>query len=446
MRNGSPEVILVEDDDALRIGTSQGLELEGFAVQAFADARSALDRIDREFAGVIVSDIRMGGMDGLELFERLREVDEDLQLIFTTAHGDVDLAVSAMKKGAADFFTKPFSISRLAHSIGWAAEKRSLTLENRKLRDELRARTTGELLGRSPAAVRLERIAREAARTDADLLLRGGSGVGKSFLARQIHDLSPRANRPFVVVDPGILANEEADLLLFGRDPSAALSRSGMIERANGGTLVLDAIDQFPERATARLVSLVDNRAFHSLGADRPKSVDLRIIATASGAAADGSGQRAGVTDLINRLSGITISLPDLKERSEDIPLFFRKFISEYEQQLGREAEAASEAEWKHLLTHDWPGNLRELRMFAQNFVLGLTHVSAAASDREETMGLRGMLAKFEKSIIEDALRASRGSVKDVQQALGLPRKTLYDKFRKHGIRPGEYREGERQV
>lgn len=443
MSDPSLDVILVEDDEALRTGTSQGLELEGFAVLAFGDARSALAVIDREYAGVIVSDIRMGGMDGLELFERLREIDADLQVIFTTAHGDVDLAVSAMKKGAADFFTKPFSISRLAHSIGRAAEKRSLTLENRKLRDELRARTTGELLGRSPAAIRLERVAREAAGTDADLLLCGGSGVGKSFLARQIHDLSPRANRPFVVVDPGILANEEADLLLFGRAPSAALSRSGMIERAHRGTLVLDAVDQFPERATARLISLVENRAFHSLGADRPKSVDLRIIATASNAAADGSSQRADITDLLNRLSGITITLPDLKDRTEDIPLFFRKFVSEYEDQLEREADAPSEAEWRHMLTHHWPGNFRELRMFAQNFVLGLNHVSATASEPETKMDLRAMLAKFEKTIIEDALRASQGSVKDVQRTLGIPRKTLYDKFSKHGIRPGTFRDGE---
>ena len=435
-------VILVEDDEALRLGTLQGLELEGLAVESFADARSALDVIDRDFPGVVVSDIRMAGMDGLELFEELRKVDNDMQVIFTTAHGDVDLAVNAMKRGAADFFTKPYSISRLAHSIGRAAEQRALTLEIRTLRDELSARTSGELLGRSQAAIRLERIMREAARTDADLLLRGEAGVGKSFLARQIHDMSPRANRPFVVIDPGIFANEEADLLLYGRDPSAALSRSGMIERANGGTLVLDSIDQFPEQAAARLVSLVDNRAFHSSGGERAKSVDLRIVATANDLASESLHMPAGLAGLIARLGGITISIPRLQDRREDIPTFFRKFVAEYEHHLGREAAAVSAEEWRHFITHDWPGNLRELRMFAQNFVLGLTSIPSPAVEDEADTSLRAMIAKFEKTIIEDALKGTGGSIKDVQRILSLPRKTFYDKCHKHGIRPGDYRDG----
>ncbi|MAQ67006.1 MAG: DNA-binding response regulator [Sphingomonadaceae bacterium] len=434
------QVVLVEDDDSLRLGTTQGLELEGFAVRPFADARSALRTIEREFAGVVISDIRMSGMDGLELFEKLREIDCDMQLIFTTAHGDVDLAVRAMKNGAADFFTKPFSISRLAHSVNRAAEKRALTIENRKLREELRARTTGDLLGQSQAAIRLERVTREAARTDADLLLRGGPGSGKSLLAREIHDLSPRADRPLVVIDPAILVNEEADLLVFGRDPSVAMSRSGMIERANGGTLVLDGVDQFPEAATARLISFVDNRFFHSLGGHRPTHVDVRIIATASDRITGGPPLGPGVAGLISRLNGIALSLPDLNDRRDDIPLFFRKFVSEYELQLGREAQPPSEDEWRHLLTHDWPGNLRELRMFAQNFVMGLTEISNSQTEVSEKGGLKTMLAQFEKTIIEDALRSHEGNVTQVQRELELPRKTLYDKLAKHGIRPSDFR------
>ncbi len=436
-----PDVIFVEDDDALRTGASQALELEGFTVAAYADAASALAAITNDFAGVVVSDVRLPGMDGIEFFTRLRERDAGMQIIFTTAHGDVDMAVDAMKNGAADFFPKPYSVSRLAHSIGRAREKRALIVENRKLRAELEARSSGGMTGQSPASRRLGTITREVARTDADLLLQGDAGTGKSHLARQIHDLSPRADRPFVVIDPGIFANEEADLLLYGRDPSVALSRSGMIERANGGTLVLDSIEQIPPRARARLVSLVDNRSFLALGADRPRSIDLRIVATTAGNAATATGPDADSSGLLHRLSGITIALPPLVERREDIPEFFRLFVSEYEQNLGRTAEAVSEAEWHHLVSHSWPGNLRELRMYAQNFVLGLTRLTSPANVREDDASLRTMLANFEKTILEDALARCGGNVPKVLRALSIPRKTLYDKLRRYNLTPGAYRE-----
>lgn len=434
MTSPSFDVIFVEDDEALRIGASQALELEGFSVAAFADARSALARIEDDFPGVVVSDVRLPGMDGIEMFALLREGDPDMEVIFTTAHGDVDMAVEAMKNGAADFFPKPYSISRLAHAIRQASDRRSLKLENRKLRAQLEARSNAGIVGRSPAAVRLGIVTREVAGTDADLLLQGEAGTGKSYLARQIHDLSKRADRPFVVIDPGIFANEESDLLLYGRAPSAALSRSGMIERANGGTLVLEAIEQIPQKARSRLISLIDNRSFLALGADRPKAIDLRVIATTASKDNDPSGLR-------DRLSGITITLPTLIERKEDIPELFRHFVAEYEASLGRTAESVSEIEWRHLISHSWAGNLRELQMFAQKFVLGLTRLTTSGPPFEETTSLRGMISSFERAILEDSLARSGGRVHEVQRSLSIPRKTLYDKFRKYGIKPGLFRE-----
>lgn len=434
MSDRQADVIFVEDDDALRVGASQALELEGFVVAAFADAQSALPAIEDDFPGVVVSDIRLPGMDGIEFFSRLRELDPDLQIIFTTAHGDVDMAVDAMKNGAADFFPKPYSVSRLAHAIRRAGERRALTIENRKLRAALETRSKPGIIGRAPASIRLATIAQEVARTDTDLLLEGGPGSGKSFLARQIHDQSSRADRPFVVVDPGIFANVEADLLLYGRDPSAALSRSGMIERASGGTLVLDSIEQIPPQARPRLVSLIDNRSFLAIGAERPRTIDVRIIGTTAARDDDTTGLR-------DRLSGVTIRLPPLTERREDIPELFRIFVSEYESSLDRTTGQVSEIEWSHLVSHDWPGNLRELRMFAQNFVLGLTRLAASERTPGEEASLRSMLASFEKAVLEDALFRAKGRVQDVQQALSIPRKTLYDKLNKFGITPSSFRD-----
>lgn len=442
MTLASPRVIFIEDDDALRVGASQALELEGFAVTAFADAASALPAIDADFPGVIVSDIRLPGMDGIELFARLREIDPELQVIFTTAHGDVDMAVDAMKNGAADFFPKPYAIARLALSITRAMGRRALELENRKLRAELRDQHPMGVFGQSAAARRLEAISREVARTDADLLLSGPPGTGKSFLARQIHDFSSRSQRPLVVVDPGIFANAEADLLLYGRDPSVALSRSGMIERAHGGTLVLDAIEQIPREARARLVSLIDTRSFLALGANKPREVDIRVIATSAEVDESGGDADQDSHALRYRLSGITIPVPSLIDRREDIPEIFRRFVGEFEQSLGREAPPVGESDWHHLLTHRWPGNLRELHTYAQGFVLGLTGLAAPAPPPAGQAKLKDMLAQFEKTILENALIEARGNIGKVQAGLSIPRKTLYDKFRKHGIQPKRFRAG----
>jgi two-component system C4-dicarboxylate transport response regulator DctD len=434
-----PTVLFVEDDETLREATVQALMLEGFEVSAHPDAQSALRGVTPDFAGVIVSDIRMPGMDGIAFFDHLRVLDPEMQVIFTTAHGDVAMAVEAMKNGAADFFTKPYSVSRLVHAIGRAHDRRALVLENRRLRDALREREHRRIGGSSQAAERLQRLIAEVARADVDLMISGPTGVGKNFVARLVHDLSPRRDRPFVTVDAGVLTHDDANLILFGRDPSVALSRSGLVERAQGGTLVLDEIESIPERAKAQLLSLIDTRRFLAIGAERPRSVDVRIIAI-SRSAGEGEGARPLDPALLHRLGGIAIALPELASRREDIPDLFREFVAAFEAELELETSDLGEAEWRHLLSHDWPGNIRELRTFARNFVTGLTRIAQGAPRGAEPQSLREMVARFERAVIEDALRDAKGQVDEVQQRLSLPRKTLYDRLTKYGLRPKDYR------
>ncbi|MEL1249956.1 sigma-54-dependent transcriptional regulator [Aurantiacibacter gilvus] len=228
--------------------------------------------------------------------------------------------------------------------------------------------------------------------------------------------------------------------MLYGRAPSSARSRSGLVERANGGTLVLESIEQIPEHALARLVSLLDNRSFYTLGAERPQAVDIRVIATSLDTDGEDTGSSIA-SALRSRLSGVTITLPTLVERQQDVPVFFREFLRHYERELEREADELNEAQMRHLLTHDWPGNLRELQMYAQNFVLGLTQIATSGPTVEEHPSLRDLLAGYEKSVLEDALRQAGGSVAQVQQHLDLPRKTLYDKLARYGIKPAEFRQ-----
>ncbi|MCP5386275.1 MAG: sigma-54-dependent Fis family transcriptional regulator [Novosphingobium sp.] len=432
------EVVLVEDDGALLEATTQALALEGMQVQAFGDAAAALRSVSREFAGVIVSDVRMPGMDGLEFFARLRGLDPDLPVILTTAHGDVSMAVEAMKEGAADFLTKPYSSVALVRAIRASAGNRILVLENRRLRDELGRRWERSIPGSSDAAEKLRSVIDAVARSEIDVVIEGAVGTGKSYAARLVHDLSPRAGRPFVTVDGGILAHEDAELLLFGRDPAAGLSRTGLLERANGGTLFLDELALVSDQMHSRLLAVLDSRSILPIGADRPRRLNLRIVLARNPALDSGPG--GGRVPLEQRLGAVRIALPALTERRADIVELFRHFVRLHQDELGTPARAIGEAELHHIQTHDWPGNLRELSGFARAFVLGLSDLGPQLAPGTAQRSLQQIVADFERSVLEDALRCARGDMTSVPGALQTPRKTIYDKLARYGLKPAAFR------
>ena len=435
----TPEAIavaLVEDDAEVRAATTQALELEGFAVTAYPDGQAALDAIGEDFGGVVVSDIRMPGMDGLELFAALADRDAELPVILVTGHGDVPMAVGAMKRGAADFLTKPFAASALVAAIRRAAAKRALVIENRRLRAALRDRSGAGLLGTSEAVRRTDRVVGEVAKTGIDVHITGARGMGKSHLARRLHELSARAGRPLVTVDAGAWTNADAELLIFGRDPAAGLSRSGLIERAQGGTLLLDDIETIPQRLGGAIRVLFEKRTIRPLGAERERAIDVRIL-TVSSQGGEG-GPRASVLD---HFSGVSIAIPPLTDRREDIPVLFRHFVAEFEREHSMTARHVSQGEWSYLARHEWPGGIRELRDFARAFTLGLTPLAERAGTMAaRSSSLRGMVADFERSVLEDALREAGGQVEEVQRMLSVKRKTLYDKLARYGLSARDYR------
>ena len=430
------EVALVEDDDVLRAATEQALSLEGFAVRAFSGAAAALDAVGAEFAGVVVSDIRMPRIDGLELFARFSEMDPDLPVILVTGHGDVPMAVEAMKRGAADFLTKPFATSALVEAIRRAAAKRLLVMENRRLREALRDRASAGLLGISDAVQRLDRLVSQVARTDIDVHVDGGPGMGKSHLARRIHEMSARSDRPFVTIDTGIWTHPDAELMVFGRDRAVGLSRSGMIERARGGTLLLDDVETIPDTLRGRVRALLEKRSVTAMGADRPQTIDVRIVAATASEKAMPAGQ-----SLLDHLGGVKITIPALADRREDVSVIFRHFVGELERDLLTPAPAIGAEEWAFLLRHDWSGGLRELRDFARAFVLGLGKpADAEAAVHGKGTSLRDLVAGFERAILEDALKRSAGRIEPVQALLSIKRKTLYEKLARHGLSPRAFR------
>ncbi|MBX3594882.1 sigma-54 dependent transcriptional regulator [Sphingomonas sp.] len=433
-RAPAPAVLFIEDDAALREAMVQSLALENVKVDAHARAAPALESLSPDFPGVVVTDIRLPGMDGLELFAAIRDLDPDLPVILTTGHGDIAMAVAAMKQGAADFLTKPYSSAALVDAIRRAADRRALVIENRKLHARLRDREAPGLIGSSDRIRRLEGLVGEVARTGLDIVLTGPAGVGKTFLANRIHQLSPRHGRPLVAIDAGIWTHPDVELIVFGRAPSDRASRSGLIERAQGGTLVLDNIESVPEPLRGRLGSLLETRTFRALGADRPRTADIRVIAATSGET------DVATSGLLRHLGGISIALPSLDERREDIPEIFRHFVAELEAELEIPARPMGAQDLSRLLASDWPGNLRQLRDFARHYVHGLTDYTDGPAARTGDDSLTAVVAAFERSILLDALTRYEGRVSRIERALKVKRKTLYDKLARHGLTPGDFR------
>ena len=433
------QVALVEDDPPLRDATLQALSLEGAEVVAFPDARAALGWLSEDYPGVVVSDVRMPGMDGIAFFAALREIDPDLPVILTTGHGDIAMAVDAMKNGAADFLTKPYASADLIRAVRAAATRRALALENRRLREEAGRSAGSAIPGTSPAAQRLRSVIEGVARSEIDVVLTGPHGTGKSHAARLIHDLSARRARPFVSVDAGVLAHEDAELLLFGRDPGAGisgggLSRTGLVERANGGTLFLDEIASASTVLTARLLSLVETRQVLPIGGASARRLNLRIIIARLG---DDGAQR---DPLWHWLGAVQIAFPALSERREDVPEIFRLFVSRHARELDLPAPAIIESQWSHVLSHGWPGNLHELSGYARAFVLGLAETDARSAPLTGQRPLQQIVADFERTVLDDALRQCRGDIPKLQAMLQTPRKTIYDKLAKYDLKPSRYR------
>jgi two-component system C4-dicarboxylate transport response regulator DctD len=432
------QVALVEDDPDLRDATFQTLTLEGAEVVAFADARAALDWLDADFPGVVVSDVRMPGIDGIAFFAALREVDSDLPVILTTGHGDIAMAVAAMKNGAADFLTKPYASADLIRAVRAASERRALALENRRLREEAGRSVGLAIPGSSAAAQRLRSVIDGVARSEIDVVLTGLPGTGKSHGARLIHDLSPRRSRPFVTVDAGVLVHEDAELLLFGRDPGAGqLSRTGLIERANGGTLFIDEIVAASNVQTTRLASLVEKREIWPIGAASARRLNIRII-IAQLAEQPQSSLRDPAW---HKLGAVQIAFPPLADRREDVPEIFRLFVARHARDAGLPAPAIGEAQWRHVQSHDWPGNLHELSGYARAFVLGLSELETPSSPLSGQRPLHAIVADFERTVLEDALRQCRGDIAEVQAMLQTPRKTIYDKLAKYDLKPARFRQ-----
>ncbi|MGH6761152.1 MAG: sigma-54-dependent transcriptional regulator [Phyllobacterium sp.] len=447
------QIVFVDDDADLRNANQQTLELAGFEVHPFPDAGSALDFLDGDFPGIVITDVRMPRIDGLQFFRKLKDMDPGLPVILITGHGDIPMAVEALQGGAYDFIAKPYSAERLVQSVDRAMEKRRLIMENRSLR--LAAESAEEslpLLGQTPVMQNLRRTIRHIADTDVDVLIAGETGSGKEVVAGLLHEWSRRREGHFVALNCGALPEAMIESELFGHEAGAFTGaqkkRIGRIEHASGGTLFLDEIESMPLGTQVKLLRVLEKRKITPLGTNETRELNLRVVAAAKSDLGEISQRGEFREDLYYRLNVVTISIPPLRERKEDVPLLFVHFVKRATARFRMSEPTISPGVQRYLFEHTWPGNVRELSHFAERVALGLGDESlpAASSETGSDESLPKRLERFESNLIRQALIANGGDVRSTLDALKIPRKTFYDKLQRHGIDRAQYANGKDQA
>jgi DNA-binding NtrC family response regulator len=444
-------VLIVDDEEIVRESLGGWLEKDGYHVASAPDGRTAVERMRAEPWNVILVDLKMPGMDGLQVLDEARKLLPDAAVIVITAYATVDTAVRAMKLGASDYLVKPFDPEELSLLMQKVVAQQHLVRENVVLRKALKnEHRFRDLVSKSPAMQRVLELAQVAARSNSTILILGESGTGKEVVARAIHAESGRGGGPFVAVSCAALTETLLESELFGHEKGAFTGaiarRKGKFEIANGGTLFLDEVGDISPKLQLDLLRALEDRKFHRVGGSETIEVDVRVIAATNRdlrkAVADGSFRE----DLYYRLDVIQVRLPPLRERKEDVPMLVEEFLERLGAELQRVLRVSPDT-MATLLAHDWPGNVRELRNVLERGAV----VAQGDTIRPEDLGLAGSgspsavaaalssLDEVEKRYIAEVLSRCSGNVSQSARVLGIDRVTLYNKIKKYHLkRDGE--------
>ncbi len=434
------EVIMVDDDPSVLDAWREMLEIEGLRVSAFGTGAPALASLGPDREAIILSDVRMPGMSGLELAAAARAIDPELPVILMTGHGDIPMAIEAVRNGVWDFLEKPADPVHLIQTTRRALDYRRLVLDNRRLRQAKdgatwATRLIGESRQMQAMRLRLERVAQASA----DVLIHGQTGTGKEVVARALHDFSTRKGR-FVAINCGAIPESMIEAELFGHEAGAFTNASerriGQIEYASGGTLFLDEIESMPLVSQVRMLRVLQERRIVRLGSNAERPVDIRVIAATKVdlhvLAAEGRFR----SDLAFRLDIARIEIPPLAQRRDDIVPLFEHFLRLAALREGLALPPISQALERDLTGRDWPGNVRELRNVAERFCLGLEDLPDApfCVDPASELRLDVQMDRHEAALLAEALARNGGRIGETAAMLGISRKTLYLKMRRHGL------------
>ncbi len=442
-------ILIVEDDPALRLGCVQAMQLAGLPVDGVPSAEQALSRIVQGGVGVVVTDMRLPKADGLSLVRYCQQHDKTLPVIMITGHGDINLAVDAMRSGAYDFIPKPFAPEHLTEVVRKALEKRLLSLEVQQLRRQLSFRhgIEGKLIGKSPAMVAVRKLILDVADSPVDVLVHGETGCGKELVAQALHESSDRREQPFVALNCGGMPDNLLDSELFGHEAGAFTGaqkrRIGKIEFAAGGTLFLDEVETMPMPMQIKLLRVLQERQLERLGANQSVPVQCRVVAATKENLQDKAKDGSFRTDLYYRLNVVNIVLPPLRERRDDIPMLMTHFCLLAAERFHRPQPDISTEQMSRLMQHNWPGNVRELRNVADclvlgvpNPVLGVTSTGPQDDTRTSGLTLSEAVERFERELIQAELERQGGNVARCADALKVAKTTLHDKIKRFGLQP----------
>jgi len=439
----SNRVYIIDDDQRVRDSFSQTLSLENFQVQAFNSANQFLQQtnIDSELKGVIIADIKMPEMSGLELLDCLQQTDSDIPVILITGHGDIDIAIDGMKRGAYDFIEKPFKPDRAIDSIIKAQRQRALILENRQLRQQLNLHCLDNtLIGSHPLTEILRKQIQNLSQTNADVLIYGETGTGKELVARALHNNSNRQKGNFVALNCSAIPEQLIESELFGFEPGAFTDarkqRIGKIEHANHGTLFLDEIETIPMNVQIKLLRVLQERTIERLGSNHLIELDFTILAATKSDLQQLSNNGDFRADLYYRLDVANIQLPPLRLRGDDILLLFQYFTDKAAHKYQRQVRAMGELQKQQLLDYNWPGNIRECQNLAEKWVLGIAEnrIFNEPEITQDKLAFDDQMADFEKKLLLTTLHQNQWKISQSADQLQIPRKKLYLHMKKHNI------------
>lgn len=441
------EILVVDDDEGVRYTLRGILEDEGFLVREAPDGTTALELLETDAFLLVLTDLRMPGMDGLELLRRARLLSPTTPVVLMTAHGSERHAVEAMRRGAWDYFRKPFDNDELLAVVRRAVAASGLTRENERLEGEVNLLRS--LVFASASMSRLATLVRRVAPLDVTVLITGESGTGKERVAEALVQASPRANKPFVKFNCASLSPQLAEAELFGHAKGAftgaVRTRAGLFREADGGTLLLDEIGELDQGVQAKLLRVLQEREVRPVGEDRAVAVDVRILAATHRSLAKEVEAGRFREDLFYRLNVVNLQVPPLRDRPDDIPVLARRFLAQACERFGVRRIAPSAELLDRLVAYDWPGNVRELENALESLValsaegepdLSLLPSSSAdgAFEPPPGAGLKERVDAYERAQIVMALAASHGQRTEAARRLGLGRATLHDKLKKYGL------------
>jgi DNA-binding NtrC family response regulator len=437
------KIAIVDDEKDMRQSISQWLALSGFDTETFASAEDALKGLSPDYPGIVVSDIKMPGMDGMQFLRKLKGVDSTLPVIMITGHGDVPMAVEAMRIGAYDFLEKPFNPDRMTELAKKATQARRLTLDSRALRKELSDGSSlmKKLIGSSAAMERLREDILDIGQADGHVLIEGETGTGKTLVAHALHAVGARASKKFVLIACSAFDEDALNRRLFG--PAHDDEPIPAIEEARGGTLVLEDIEALSPVLQARLMTAIN---------DQGNPPETRIVAICNLQEQDKTCESVLRPDLFYRLAAMRIIVPPLRQRGEDVLTLFAALSDQFAEEYGCDAPQVSAQEAAQLLQAPWPGNVRQLINVAERAVLQSRRgtgtiaslLMADSDDARPAMTTEGKPLKefveaFERMLIDNTMRRHKGSIVAVMDELCLPRRTLNEKMAKYNLQRSDY-------